>query len=180
MKRQLKYLVATLCVNCFLLTACNNSNPSDNKNENSIMTKQHQDSIKQFLHDYVEEIWNKRDFSKADKYWGADFKNVFAPQFDHGPEGMKKQVDYFLSAFQPFHFEIMDIMIDGDKVSMWIEISGTHTGELFGIKPTNKQVKFREAVWYKLKDGKLDEVYPFVDWNSLFEQLGEYPQPENK
>lgn len=113
---------------------------------------------------------------KADEYWGADFKNVFAPQFEHGPEGMRKQVDYFLSAFQPFHFEIMDLMIDRDKVSMWIEITGTHTGALFGIKTTNKPVRFREAVWHKLKNGKLDEVYPFVDWNSLFEQIGTYPE----
>jgi len=89
---------------------------------------------------------------------------------------MKNQVAYFLSAFQPFHFEIKDIMIDNDRVSMWIEITGTHTGELFGIKPTYKQVKFREAVWYKMKGNKLDEVYPFVDWNALFEQLGQYPK----
>jgi len=142
MKRQLKYLVGTLIVSCLILTDCNNSNPSANKNETLTMNKQHQDSIKQFLHDYVEEIWNKRDFSKADKYWGSDFRNVFAPQFDHGPEGMKKQVDYFLSAFEPFHFEIMEIMIVGDKISMVIEISGTHTGELFVINTTNKLVKF--------------------------------------
>jgi len=142
--------------------------------------EQHADRVKQFIKDYIQEIWNKRDFTKADKYWGADFRNVFAPQFEHGPEAMKSQVAYFLSAFDPFHFEIKDIMLDGNKISMWVEISGTHTGELFGIQPTNKQVLFREAVWYTMKDGKLDEVYPFVDWNSFFEQLGEYPKLEAK
>lgn len=60
----------------------------------------------------------------------------------------------------PFHFEIKDMIIEGDKISMWIEISGTHTGELFGIKPTNKEVKFHEAVWYKMKEGKLQTVVP--------------------
>lgn len=138
--------------------------------------KNNQAITSQFIHEYIEEIWNKGDFSKAEKYWGSDFKNVFAPQFAHGPEGMKKQVAYFLNAFDSIHFKIMDLMIEDDKVSMWIEISATHTGDIFGIKPTNKSVKFREAVWYKLKDGKLDEVYPFVDWNSLFEQLGQYPE----
>jgi len=141
---------------------------------------QHQDSIKQFLHNYIDEIWNKRDFSKAATYWGTDFKNAFAPEFEQGPEGMKVQVEYFLNAFNPFHFEIKDIMVEDDKVTMWVQIRGTHTGELFGIKPTNKEVKFREAVWHKLKDGKLDEVYPVVDLNSLFEQLGQYPALENK
>lgn len=176
MKQQLSLLATTLIVSCMILMACNNSDRSNLSEETHAISSQHEDSIKQFLHDYVEDIWNKRDFTKAEKFWGADFKNVFAPQFEHGPEAMKKQVDYFLRAFQPFHFEIMDMMIEGDKVSLWIEITGVHTGDLWGIKPTNKQVKFREAVWYKLKDGKLDEVYPFVDWNSLFEQLGEYPE----
>lgn len=153
-----------------LLLACNHKN-----HEHNMAQQQHADSIKQWLHAYIDEIWNKRDFSKADTYWSPDFKNVFAPQFAHGPDAMKQQVAYFLDAFEPFHFEVKDLMVQEDKVTMWIEISGTHTGELFGIKPTHKKVKFREAVWYKMKDGKLDEVYPFVDWNALFEQLGEYP-----
>ena len=175
MKRQTNYLAITLAIGCFILAACNNSIQSDNQNKNDIMVKQHQDSIKQWYLNYIDEVWNKRNFTNADKYWGKDFKNVFAPQFEHGPNGMKNQVAYFLNAFDSFHFEIKDIMIDGDKISVWAEISGKHTGELFGIKPTGKEVKFREAAWYKIKDGKLDEVYPFVDWNTLFEQLGEYP-----
>lgn len=139
-------------------------------------TNSKQAITKQFIHEYVEEIWNKGDFSNVDKYWGSDFKNVFAPQFAHGPEGMKNQVAYFLNAFESIQFRIMDLIIEDDKVAMWVEISAIHTGELFGIKPTNKQVKFREAAWYKIKNGKLDEVYPFVDWNMLFEQLGQYPE----
>jgi hypothetical protein len=77
MIQQLKYMATAFCASCLILTACNNSNSPHNKNENLTMTKQHQDSIKQFIHDYVEEIWNKRDFSKADKYWGADLKKMF-------------------------------------------------------------------------------------------------------
>lgn len=137
--------------------------------------KIHNDSIKHFINEYVNEIWNKGDFEKANTYWGEDFKNVFAPQFPHGPEGMKQQASYFFKAFTDFHFTIKDIIIDGDKISMWAEISGIHTGDLFGIPATNKKVVFRESVWYKMKDGKLDEVYPFVDYNSLFEQIGQYP-----
>ncbi len=153
--------------------ACDNQISQDKKINSKIMTQQNQeDRIRKFIHEYTEEIWNKRDFSNAHKYRGSDFKNIFAPEAAHGVEA---QVTYFLTAFNPFHIEIKDMMVDGDKISMWVEITGTHTGELFGIKPTQKMVKFREAVWYTMKDGKLNEVYPFVDWNHLFEQLGQYP-----
>lgn len=167
-------LALMLITGLSLITACNNS---QTKNQTITMTD-HQDSIKQWFHQYIDDVWNKGDFSHADKYWGKDFRNAFAPQFAPGPESMKKQVAYFLNAFSSFHFEIKDIMIDGDKISVWAEITGRHTGELFGIKPTNKSVKFRESAWYSMKNGKLDEVYPFVDWNSLFEQLGAYPKPD--
>ena len=156
-----------------VLTACSNNS----RNQNS--TAAQNDSTKQFVRRYINEVWNNRDFSKTDKYWGADFKNVFALQYPHGAEGMKTQVAYFLAAFDTFHFDVQDIIVEGDKVAAWVEITGTHTGELFGIKPTNKQVKFREAFIYKIVDGKLDEVYPFVDWNSLFMQLGQYPDMKN-
>lgn len=168
----MKRACVIVCLGLLSLVACNTNNYEQNR------MQQHQDSVITWLHNYIDEIWNRRDFSKADTYWGPDFRNVFAPQLPTGPEAMKQQVAYFLNAFEPFHFEVKDIMVQGDKVAMWIEISGTHTGELFGIKPTHKKVKFREAVWYKMKDGKLDEVYPFVDWNDLFEQLGQYPALE--
>lgn len=133
------------------------------------------DSIKQWITRYLEEVWNKRDFTNADKYWGPEFVNVFSPESGKGPEAMRQQVDYFLKAFENSHFELKNILVQGDQVALWIEISGKHTGELFGIPATHKEVRFREAVWYTLKNGKLHEVYPFVDWNDLFRQLGKYP-----
>jgi predicted ester cyclase len=167
----MKYLILTFCPLLIYFYSCQNAEKSSPAKNNSM----NNDQLKEWYLSYIDEIWNKRDFTKADKYWGADFKNVFAPQFEHGPAGMKNQVEYFLDAFDSFHFEIKDMMVDGDKISIWAEITGKHTGELFGIKATGREVKFREAAWYKLKDGKLDEVYPFVDWNTLFEQLGQYP-----
>ena len=155
--------------------SCDNAIEKPIEPDKPMETNAHRDSIVQFIRAYIGEIWNQSDFTNADKYWGPEFRNVFAPGLPHGPEAMKQQVAYFLDAFDDIHFELKDIMVDGEKVSMWIEISGVHTGEFFGIPPTGKEVKFREAVWYTLKDGKLDEVYPFVDWNMLFEQLGRYP-----
>ena len=155
-----------------LLIGCtNNTQPVQGKVDPGAK----EDSIKQFVYDYVEDIWNNKDFSNADKYWGPEFRNGFAPELGSGPEAMKKQVESFLEAFDPFHFEIKDIMVEGNKVSMWIDVTAIQSGDFMGIKATNKEVIFREAAWYEMKDGKFDVVYGFVDWNMLFQQLGEYP-----
>lgn len=158
---------------CLSFFSCTNQNHNQLGLE---AEKLHQDSVKQFIADYVEEIWNQGDFSKAEKYWGPDFRNGFAPELKIGPEGMMKQVQPFLAAFDSIHFEIEDIMVDGNKVSFWINITAKHTGEMFGIPSTNKHVKFREAAWYEMKDGKLDVVYGFVDWMMFFEQVGQFPE----
>jgi len=162
-------LLSVLC----LFFSCTNQN----HNQSGIDAEQlHQDSVKQFITDYIDEIWNQGDFSKAEKYWGPDFRNGFAPELKIGPEGMMQQIKPFLAAFDSLHFEIGDMMVDGNKVSFWIEISGKHTGKFYGIPPTNKAIKFREAAWYEMKDGKLDVVYAFMDLMMLFEQLGQFPK----
>jgi len=161
-----------------LFSSCNNQNVDRSGSTPTL----NEDSIKQFVYEYVDEIWNKKDFTNADKYWGPDFRNGFAPQLEHGPEAMKKQIESFLQAFNPFHFEIEDILVEDNKIAMWFEITATHSGDFLGIKATQKKVIFREAAWYEMKDGKFDIVYAFVDWNMLFEQLGEYPNlnPESE
>lgn len=157
----------------FAFFSCTNQN---HKISGLEAEKLHQDSVKQFIIDYVNEIWNKDDFSKAEKYWGPEFRNGFAPELKIGPEGMMQQIKPFLAAFDSLHFEIGDMMVDGNKVSFWIEITGKHTGEFYGIQPTNKAIKFREAAWCKMKDRKLDVVYAFMDLVMLFKQLGQFPK----
>ncbi len=161
-----------LAIAIALLFSCSNNPKTD---DGALSPVSSEESIKQFVYEYVEEIWNSKDFSHADKYWGADFRNGFAPELEHGPEGMKKQIESFLQAFNPFHFEVKDIIVDGNKVAMWFEITATHSGDFLGIKATQKEVTFREAAWYEMKDGKFDVVYAFIDWTMLFEQLGQYP-----
>ena len=158
---------------CLWFVGCTNQNQSQSYKETE---KLHQDSVIQFINGYVDEIWNKGDFSKAEKYWGPDFRNGFAPELKIGPDGMREQIKPFLASFDSIHFKIGDIMVDGNKVSFWVEITAIHTGEFMGIPPTNKPVKFREAAWYEMKDGKLDVVYGFVDWMMFFEQIGQFPE----
>ena len=159
-----------------ILQFCSCMPAQDHKGPGNPGSLSREDSLKQWIQQYIDEIWNNRDFSNADQYWGPEFMNVFNPEAGKGPGAMRQQVDYFMKAFESFRFDLKDILVEGDKVAIWFEISGRHTGELFGIPATNREGRFREAAWYTIKDGKLHEVYPFVDWNQVFTQLGAYPK----
>ena len=77
----MKFIQAAILMCIFCFWGC--SNPG--KIESNTNTLNHQDSIKQFIYDYVEEIFNKLDFSKAEKYRSSDFHGAFTPELEHGP-----------------------------------------------------------------------------------------------
>jgi predicted ester cyclase len=51
-------------------------------------------------------------------------------------------------------------------------IRPTHLGELFGIPPTGKKVKFSEIGILRIADGKVVESWYDVDMLGLMGQLG--------
>jgi predicted ester cyclase len=131
------------------------------------------EEIKQWISTYINEIWNNGDFSNIDSYWSPQVRNAFATKSTPGHVAMKSQIEGFRGAFSSFRFEIEDMIVEGEKIVIWGVLSGKHTGNLLNIEPTGKNVRFQETVWFKLKNGKIDEICPFVDWNSLLQQLSE-------
>ena len=45
-----------------------------------------------------------------------------------------------MNAFPDCHFEIVEMIAEGDLVATPYTFKGTHTGDLMGIAPTGKQV----------------------------------------
>lgn len=72
--------------------------------------------------------------------------------------------------------EFIDIIAKDDRVWTVFEVSGTHTGELWGFAPTGKHLSFIEFGVYRLSDGKIAEAWYFGDELSALEQVrGETP-----
>src|SRR5690349_10559258 len=58
----------------------------------------------------------------------VDHSNV--PGLPGGLAGVKAIFDMFRSAFPDFHAEVLDQVLEGDKVWTYKRFSGTHRGEL--------------------------------------------------
>ena len=59
-----------------------------------------------------------------------------------GIEGAKAAHRLMIAGMPDFHVTIEDLIAEGDKVAARITMTGTHTGDFFGIPPTGRQVKF--------------------------------------
>lgn len=54
----------------------------------------------------------------------------------------------------------------------WPSIRATHTGPLFGLAPTGRQVDMRVMDWWRRDGDHLAENWIFIDFPHLFQQLG--------
>jgi len=87
----------------------------------------------------VEEGWNNPDI--LDEILAVDI--VWGPDEGSGLENYKKGFPGQRLGCPDYHYDLEDIIAEGDKVVAKWKFTGTHTGEWFGAPPTGKQVTFR-------------------------------------
>ena len=81
----------------------------------------------------------------------------------------------FTKAFPDLRRNIVDMVAEGDKVAVSINITGTYKGEFQGIPPTGKQVSFTAMDILTIIDGKITEEWATADMMGLMQQIGAIP-----
>ena len=91
-------------------------------------------------------------------------------------ERMKQTAEFFRQA-TPGKHEIRLQVAEGDFVVSLIVGLGTHTGELFGIPPTNREVETEGIAIHRVRDGKIIEYWAVSDVARVLQQVGALPGP---
>ena len=68
---------------------------------------------------------------------------------------------------------IEDIHVTDDVVTVIGEITGVHSGEVFGVAATGNQIAFGAIAVHRLSDGQIVESWQIADRVSLIQQLTE-------
>jgi steroid delta-isomerase-like uncharacterized protein len=125
----------------------------------------------------VEEVWNNRKYDLINDLIASNHKNIDAnsPDVGTGPEGYKKLVAFYTTAFPDVQLKLNDVICEGDKIVMAWTATGTHKGDLRGIAPTNKKFSIEGISISRHANGKLVESR--VNWDALgmMQQLGVAP-----
>lgn len=114
----------------------------------------------------------------------ADIIDEFlAPDFvEHNPfpgipptrEGWKEAFMAFVVGAPGYHV-IDDLIAEEDQVVGRITAYGTHTGELFGIPATGKEIRVGGIAIWRIREGKILEHWHETDQLGLMVQLGGSP-----
>lgn len=92
-----------------------------------------------------------------------------------GIEGYRGFAAMVRTAFPDFHFELEDLIAEGDRVVMRGSMSGANTGPLMDMPPANVEASWTGTHTYRLSDGKIVEHWGNIDMFGLLKQLGHIP-----
>src|SRR5207248_3483844 len=82
-----------------------------------------------------------------------------------GPEGIKRVVAMYRTAFPDLHITVEDQIAEEDKVVVRWTARGTHQGALFGSGPTGQPLTVTGIVICRMGGGKIEEAW--LVWDAL-------------
>lgn len=108
---------------------------------------------------------------------------VSSTQYSFHPSGMppldwnahKQLLAAITRAFPDLHHNIKDIVAEGDKVAVRLNVTGTHEGEFQGIPPSGKKLSLDEMAFLTIIDGRITEGWITSDTMSFTQQIGAIP-----
>jgi steroid delta-isomerase-like uncharacterized protein len=123
------------------------------------------------------DVWNKRRLGVVSDLFSPShaLRDNNSPGSSVGPEAYRMQVAMYVAAFPDLRITIEDTVAEKDKfVASWT-LSGTHKGEIMGIRPTNRKVSVEGITIHYLANGKI--IDSSISWDALglLRQLGVSP-----
>jgi predicted ester cyclase len=83
----------------------------------------------------------------------------------------------FIGALPDLHATEQDIVAAGDTVAVRYVVEATHEGNLLGIAPTGRRVRWDAVDVYRLADGMIVEEWAADDLAAILYQVGAYTPP---
>jgi predicted ester cyclase len=97
------------------------------------------------------------------------FDQLMTPELaEHSKDVMR----WVYASFEGHHFDITDMVAEGDKVMTRVTTRGSHSGEFEGVPRTGKQWTSKGFIYDRFENGKVGEVGWVMDWLDHLKQLG--------
>lgn len=126
-------------------------------------------------HEWFEEVWNNGSADAIDRLFAADgiahgLVDAYGNEL-RGPDGFKPFFEQFRAAFPDLYIEILDTVVEGDKIAARCVVRGTHQGVLLGMAATNQPVEFTGMTILRVQDGKIVEAWNNFDFQTMTAQM---------
>jgi len=138
-----------------------------------------EDANRKLFQRYFDEVTNKGNLDLVDEMFAPNYAHHDPANPDPGHVGGVEDVKFHLSAlrraFPDITFRVDDMIAQGDDIVVRWTADCTHTGDYFGIPPTNKSATITGMNTWHMADGKAAEGWVNRDDIGLLQQLGVIP-----
>lgn len=103
----------------------------------------------------------------------APFYTPASPEPLYGGKGYLSIVHFMRKGFPDIQWNIKDMVADADKVAVHWDMTGTHSGEFMGFKPTGKKISVSVMNFYYFnEDGKVTNDVAAEGMIGIFRGIG--------
>ncbi len=121
---------------------------------------------------------NEHDFDAIDELVAADVvrHSQATPGVEvHNREQLKEFLRQDLATFPDAHQEIHSMVAEGDKVALYLTLTGTQDGPMGPFPPTGRKVEVKFLGIMRVENGKVSEIWAEWDNLGILMQLGHLP-----
>jgi steroid delta-isomerase-like uncharacterized protein len=98
-----------------------------------------------------------------------------APDEEPTLAGFKQKVAGFKAAFPDLKEDLQDIIARDDTVATRWVVTGSQQHEIMGIPASGQTIRVEGMNFYRLKDGRVTDIWTQFDGVTLLQQLGAIP-----
>jgi predicted ester cyclase len=130
------------------------------------------------MRQWFKEVWNERREDAIDRLMAPDAKvHGLGDEVAIGSAGFKPIHRAFCGAFEDLRIEVLQTVVEGDRVAAYCCVTGRHAGDALGGKATGNAVKFCGTAIGRVQDGRLVEGWNTFDFLTMYQQLGWVASP---
>lgn len=127
---------------------------------------------KQVVEKLYEQAFNKKNLDLVPELIAEDYVGA---QGERGPQGFQATFVLLFKAFPDIHYEIEDLLAEGDKVVIRWRWQGTHSGNFREYPPTGKTITNNGMAIFQLRDYKIIKAVVQTDRLAFLQDLGAIP-----
>ena len=119
-------------------------------------------------------IWNTGDINLVSEVYSENIIVNWARGWGLPSKGLKEVEQTILktrSVFHNWNEEILDLVVDDDKVTSRYISTGVHKEEYLGVPASGKNIEFQEISIYLIRDNKVLEQWCLGDDLHLLSQI---------
>ena len=119
-------------------------------------------------------IWNTGDINLVSEVYSENIIVNWARGWGLPSKGLKEVDQTILktrSVFHNWNEEILDLVVDDDKVTSRYISTGVHKEEYLGVPASGKNIEFQEISIYLIRDNKVLEQWCLGDDLHLLSQI---------